>query len=147
MGELTTRDIGAIGNLASAATVAASSLEMKVADPKPYLHAIDRDKLREILGQKSKESGKGPIYVEPSGETDSTSIPDENAVVEDAADVESAKEESTSQDIKRGKIQVLGDFIDTDAVRVLIPLSLVQRKLRNPTARARRNPHNLQNQR
>lgn len=113
--------IGAIGNLASAATVAASSLEMKVTDPKPYLDAIDRVRLREILGQKSKDgSRKGPGYVEPSSHSveHPARVPDETATTEDATSIEPLKGESTPQDVKRGKTQVLGDFIDTDAVRI-----------------------------
>jgi hypothetical protein len=115
--------IGALGNLSSAATVAASSLEMKVTDPKPYLNAIDGVRLMEILGNKSKESGKGLIYVEPSshgGET-AVPVPDEMVMAEDATSIEPPKGESTPQDIKHGKVQVLGDFIDTDAVRLPFP--------------------------
>jgi hypothetical protein len=73
-----------------------------------------------MLGQKSKDtSGKGPVYVEPSsqvieplqGEALKASPEAENA-----RSINPSKTENTSQDIKRGKIQVLGDFIDTDAV-------------------------------
>ena len=108
--------VGALGNLASAATVAASSLDMKVTDPKPYLDAIDRERLRDILGQKFKDgSGKGPIYVEPSSNGKiqaSESASDETTRIR----ISQAEGENTSHNSKRGKIQVLGDFIDTDAL-------------------------------
>ena len=93
---------------------------MKVTDPKPYLDAIDRVRLREILGQMSKDgSSKVPIYVEPSSQTvePQDETPKASIKSKNASSINTSKTESTSKDIKRGKIQVLGDFIDTDAVR------------------------------
>jgi len=41
---------GSIANLSSAATVAASSFEMKITDPRPYLDQIDRKKFDSLRG-------------------------------------------------------------------------------------------------
>jgi hypothetical protein len=94
---------------------------MKVTDPTPYLNAIDRDRLMEMLGQKSKDgSGNGPTYVEPSSrrETTADQVADKISMTADSTSMEPSKSESTSRGTKHGKIQVLGDFIDTDAVRI-----------------------------
>ena len=105
--------------MASAATVAASSLEMKVRDPKPYLDAIDRVRLRKLLGCMPKAYPKGPTYVEPSGnggESATAEVQNSTTATEAACFINSTKSKIPSNDIKRGKIQVLGDFIDTDAL-------------------------------
>jgi hypothetical protein len=92
---------------------------MKVTDPKPYLYAIDRVRLREFLGHASKDSGKGPNYVEPGGngvELATAEVQNDTTTTDEATSIEPPLSETTSKDIKRGKIQVLGDFIDTDAL-------------------------------
>ena len=99
---------------------------MKVTDPKPYLDAIDRERLRDILGRRSQDgSNKGLVYVEPSSSGDdqpSAPAPAPAPVVEESTNavdpttIESENVGSASPDVKRGKIQVLGDFIDTDAL-------------------------------
>src|SRR5207302_4980615 len=43
---------GSLAHLASAATVAASALQMKVTDPRPLLATIDQDRYRQILGER-----------------------------------------------------------------------------------------------
>jgi hypothetical protein len=120
---------GSIGSLGSAATVAASSFSMEITDPKPYLDEIDRDRLREILGYSPKDTARnGPTYVEPS--EDSTEEPS-NAVSNGngtgsvsvgnipISESDTPIANSASEGIRRGKVQRLGDFIDTDAVSTL----------------------------
>src|SRR5439155_19584984 len=46
---------GSLAWLASAATVAASSVEMRVADPRPWLAKIDRDRFDKLLFRDSKK--------------------------------------------------------------------------------------------
>lgn len=92
---------------------------MKVTDPKPYLDAIDRVRLRVFLSHASKDSGKGPNYVEPGGngvESATAEVQNDTTTTDEATSIEPPLSETTSKDIKRGKIQVLGDFIDTDAL-------------------------------
>ncbi|KAG0079391.1 hypothetical protein BGZ90_002775 [Linnemannia elongata] len=55
---------GAIGNLASAATVAASSFDMKIRNPRDLLDSIDRVRYEEMLEQWI-EKGKPVVYSEP----------------------------------------------------------------------------------
>src|SRR5438128_10653150 len=43
---------GSLAHLASAATVAASAAEMKIADPRPLLARVDQQRFRRILGER-----------------------------------------------------------------------------------------------
>ncbi|RHZ76683.1 hypothetical protein Glove_194g145 [Diversispora epigaea] len=52
---------GAIGNLESTATVAASSIEMKIKDPKELIDLIDPEKYKEFLEQWFRSSTTGSI--------------------------------------------------------------------------------------
>jgi hypothetical protein len=113
--------------------VAASSFGMKITDPKPFLDAIDQTRLKEILGQSLVHSPKnGPIYVEPG---QGSSVPPAEPSPDYQPDVSSGDEkvpagntlDSTTSvpssgmpDIRRGKVQRLGDFIDTDAVSTFV---------------------------
>ena len=103
---------------------------MKITDPRPFLDAIDQIRLKEILGASSVDEPKSsPVYVEPGQRSSQpTTAPkpdlqprpvsgDENLVAEHPI-----KETPTSEitrDIRKGKVQVLGDFIDTDAVSAI----------------------------
>src|SRR5690606_18045055 len=55
---------GAIGNLSSAATVAASSFDMKIRNPRDLLDTIDRKRYEEML-EMWIEKGKPVVYSEP----------------------------------------------------------------------------------
>jgi hypothetical protein len=116
--------------LASAATVAASSFDMKITDPRELLDAIDLDQLQKFLGYQplgpdSTIPQESLQYVEPFGaDTD-----EQQTVAGDHASHEQAPQqnvETTSEDVKeapgeviKGRALRLGDFIDTDAVSVL----------------------------
>jgi hypothetical protein len=125
---------GAIGNLASAVSVAASSFDMKVTNPKSFLDEIDLERVSKLLGHRSKiKPRKFPNYVEPSGDKDSKHSDDvlpstlEANLASTATPVTPSqtnsisKQSLTSSDILHGKVQILGDFIDTDAVSVSWP--------------------------
>jgi hypothetical protein len=106
--------------------VAASSFDMKVTDPKPFLDAIDQTRLKEILGGSLINMPKnGPIYVEPgpcssvqlaAPNTDQVSSTAEGQIAEPPLDNVPVSLLLHSPDIRQGKVQRLGDFIDTDAV-------------------------------
>lgn len=117
---------GAIGSITSAVTVAASSFDMSITDPKPLLDAIDLSKLQEILGHKSLLS-PGLKYVEPGmgqtstskpesmlGEPQMTSQPAEEDILLKSQVTDS--EDSMPMMMIKGRVQRLGDFIDTDAL-------------------------------
>ncbi|KAG0330121.1 hypothetical protein BGZ99_007983 [Dissophora globulifera] len=96
---------GAIGNLASAATVAASSFDMKIRNPRDLLDSIDRVRYEEML-EMWIEKGKPVVYSEPypvyyDEKTADKSLP--------------APPPSFSATIK-GKVQRFEDNIDTDAI-------------------------------
>ncbi|KAG0058081.1 hypothetical protein BGZ89_001573 [Linnemannia elongata] len=97
---------GAIGNLASAATVAASSFDMKIRNPRDLLDSIDRVRYEEMLEQWI-EKGKPVVYSEPvpilydEASADGSSLP--------------APPPSFSATIK-GRVQRFEDNIDTDAI-------------------------------
>jgi homoaconitate hydratase len=96
---------GSIANLASAATVALSSLDMKIANPRKYLDMIDREEYAKMLDVfLSKEQDfevvdPSPVLVPPR--------PDEEE--QPAAD-------SRLPPTIEGKCQVFEDNIDTDAI-------------------------------
>lgn len=94
---------GSLANLASAATVAASSVEMEMADPRPYLARIDQARYEKILGRDSEAT-----------------IPEINAR-EPEVDVvppraKKAAAGAAAQKLISGRAQRFGDHIDTDAI-------------------------------
>ncbi|CAG8544302.1 4269_t:CDS:2 [Paraglomus occultum] len=99
---------GAIGNLASAATVAASSFEMAVRDPRDLLDAIDKEKYKEYLENWLDEtvsitvSEPNPILHDPNSTNES-----------DTSVISPAPSFSTTI---TGKVQRFEDNIDTDAI-------------------------------
>jgi hypothetical protein len=94
---------------------------MKITNPKPFLDELDLDRLGEMLGRSSNWStGKGPKYVEPNGTPISSNSNDKTQMSQQESQPNQPEsyvdQSSGSADIIRGKIQRLGDFIDTDAV-------------------------------
>lgn len=111
-------------------TVAASSFDMGVTDPHELLAAIDLQTWNELRGVKSSEKGHmsdGPQYMEPCGAQDASPIPLQRKQSSDGV-AYLASRTGTTEDfptpVMTGKVQRLGDFIDTDAVRQTI-LSLI----------------------
>jgi 3-isopropylmalate dehydratase small subunit len=94
---------GSFAWLASAATVAASSLDMKLSDPRPWLAQIDQDRFESILGR--KELKRIEIqYTEPS-------------CIEETANQKQKTGHTEKADMMvSGKVQRFGDHIDTDAI-------------------------------
>ncbi len=95
---------GSLAWLASAATVAASSVDMKAADPRPYLAKIDRDRFEKLLFRDAKARAPELRVTEPS-----ISIPAGGGAKAGAAGAAAAKTLS-------GKVQRFADHIDTDAI-------------------------------
>jgi homoaconitate hydratase len=96
---------GSIANLASAITVAASSFTMEVTDPTPFLALIDTAKFHELVprGASAQFAVSEPVP--------------ELATTSSDADKDSASEAlATFQSQIKGRAQVFGDNIDTDAI-------------------------------
>ncbi|KAI1426361.1 hypothetical protein F5Y12DRAFT_784069 [Xylaria sp. FL1777] len=137
---------GSIGNLAAAATVAASSFAMKITDPQPLLDQLDPEELTKYLlynpikdfpdvlekyhlqnehehGEAAAQADSIP-YSEPYGtdaeEHKATAEPVPvsvpSAVSPSVQDQPPTGSEPTSTEIIKGKVMRLGDFIDTDAI-------------------------------
>ena len=109
---------------------------MEIVDPKPFLDAIDQGSLQEMLRRRPSttaktsalKQGKSVVYVEPSCQRNETtqwtvaietldgkaSTP--NASLEDDRSDSQSDTTPSPTSIRRGKVQRLGDFIDTDAV-------------------------------
>ncbi|KAF2104217.1 aconitase iron-sulfur domain-containing protein [Rhizodiscina lignyota] len=108
---------GAIGSIASAVTVAASSFDMTVTDPKPLLDEIDMNRLGEILA--IRVHPETPLrYVEPGSRDTVAKPPREPASTDEelqGTDNASEAADPVSRVIS-GRVQTLGDFIDTDAL-------------------------------
>lgn len=101
--------------------MAASSFDMKITDPRELLKQIDLDRVKQMQGLTRKlsaaisRSSGSPVFVEPAPMEDPPAKPpvvprmDERNKIEDSIP-------PIGTAIRRGKIQRLGDFIDTDAV-------------------------------
>jgi 3-isopropylmalate dehydratase small subunit len=96
---------GSLAWLASGATVAASSMDMRVRDPRPWLEKIDQDRYYAILE-------RGPIGTPGVVETTTPTPvepPAERALVTTLA-------KTTTDATISGRIQRFGDHVDTDAM-------------------------------
>ena len=136
---------GAIGSISSAVTVAASSFEMRITDPKQLLDAIDPDHLKHLLGSQDVDV-LNVSYMEPGN----NSVPANNSIAttipalpttanqsqlheatppvssplatsapsEDAPATVARPSTVTSPttNLIHGRAQTLGDFVDTDAL-------------------------------
>ncbi|GAB9465453.1 hypothetical protein Gpo141_00002860 [Globisporangium polare] len=96
---------GSIANLASAITVAASSFSMEVTDPTPFLKLIDEAKFYELIPHGAAATF---TVTEPVPEL-ATSVS-----AEDQAGASEALATFAAQ--IKGRAQVFGDNIDTDAI-------------------------------
>lgn len=123
--DITLITVGAIGSITSAVTVAASSFDMRITDPKPLLDAIDQSKVAETLGRmtlpslglKYVEPGMGTTKAAAQAELSEPQLPSQPAEEDVLLKAQATEDEQTAspQNIK-GRIQRLGDFIDTDAL-------------------------------
>lgn len=114
--------IGSIGHLASAATVAASSFDMRLMDLHEFLASIDLkiwDELREVKPVQGDNEHDGVQYVEPCGPLDLPSLMQQGKA-ESGVIACHVSNQSTAEHIEpkimTGQAERLGDFIDTHAV-------------------------------
>ena len=127
---LTWVSLGSIGSITSAVTVAASSFNMSVTDPADLLAEIDQVYLERLLNKRNPSSKSGSVdYREPGqkGVTAFLVAPDDSLPIEVYTPNNAAKESTSLVEdhqapsvennlIVAGKVQRLGDFIDTDAL-------------------------------
>jgi aconitase A len=102
---------GSIGNLASAATVAASSFEMKVRNPRELLNAIDQTRYQRML-EIWMEKGDPIVISEPNPVLANSDTDTSNRANEDGNNTALPKFET----VITGKIQRFDDHVDTDAI-------------------------------
>ncbi|MBI4512010.1 MAG: 3-isopropylmalate dehydratase [Deltaproteobacteria bacterium] len=95
---------GSLAFLASAATVAASSLGMTITDPRPFLAAVSRERLARILRRSDERPAPVVEIVEPT------------VKVEESRRAAKAAPESAGPRIIVGRVQRFGDQVDTDAI-------------------------------
>ncbi len=93
---------GSLAWLASAATVAASSLDMKLADPRRWTEGTDQDRYNRILGRKGA-STPSISTVEP--------LP-----VSAPVEVGAAQKQAGTGGVISSRVHRFGDHIDTDAM-------------------------------
>lgn len=103
---------GSIGNLASAACVAASSFTMKVCDPMPLLEKLDSNEYNSLRGWKMNLEKVSYSISEPEPELTT----EDSTFVEKAEKNVPANLESNMESKFTGKVQLFGDDVDTDAV-------------------------------
>ncbi len=93
---------GSLAWLASAATVAASALDMRLTDPRALLQRVDRDRLATILQRNERR----PI---PEIVTATPEMHIEHAEASQA-------HANAAGAVVRGRVQAFGDAVDTDAI-------------------------------
>jgi len=93
---------GSLAWLSSAATVAASALDMRLTDPRALLSRVDRDRLATILDRNDAHAVPAITTAEP----DMTVAP------KSAHDGSAERAEAKA----RGRVQRFGDAVDTDAI-------------------------------
>lgn len=94
---------GSLAYLASAATVAASALELRVADPRPHLAEVDRARYERILGRDEAK----PIEVR---------ITEPEIELAEARAQGAAGAANQDGKVVRARVQRFGDSVDTDAI-------------------------------
>ncbi|OMJ30425.1 putative aconitate hydratase [Smittium culicis] len=103
---------GSIANLSSAATVAASSFEMKIADPTELVNMIDQSRYQAMIAEWMEKPGEymvsepNPNFVSDSD----VEMTDSTAVASDESDSDSVDDSFT------GLVQRFEDHVDTDAI-------------------------------
>ncbi|GIC92943.1 aconitase family protein [Aspergillus udagawae] len=105
---------GSVGHLGSAATVTASSFEMKLTDPHDLLCGINWERWISLRGSSRPTANTGAAsrltYVEPSGSPALSHVRAESSVFSGYT------QGPPFPQTLGGKVQLLGDFIDTDAL-------------------------------
>ncbi|KAK1996796.1 aconitase family protein [Colletotrichum falcatum] len=114
---------GAIGSLASAATVAASSFNMMVRSPQELIDSIPEDRWNSVRGKGSLPTSalEEPIWVEPPGQDSAIGVNTSSGAATDAASNSTATNtprsvDKSALDTIKSKVYRMGDFIDTDAL-------------------------------
>ncbi|KAH8698906.1 aconitase family protein [Talaromyces proteolyticus] len=112
-----------IGNLSSAATVAASSFSMTVTDPSSFLVEIDENYFQALLRRPCmakelrKEAQLADVpYVEPNFDILSGKNGDETIKANYSKSATEELQEGSKRGCIRSKVITLGDFVDTDAI-------------------------------
>src|SRR4051812_7392878 len=100
---------GSLAHLASAATVAASAPEMKVADPRPLLAMVDRDRYQRILGERKPRRAPEVRVVEPELDVRTAGGPAQSAR-------DARVDDRRRAAVLRGRVQRFDDNVDTDAI-------------------------------
>lgn len=94
---------GSIAWLASALTVAASALDLKISDPRPYIARLDRDRVSQLIAAKS--GLPAVVYTQPQPQRTATTTGKTRAA---------GRHERPA--VLTGRAQLFGDHVDTDAM-------------------------------
>ena len=100
---------GSLAHLGSAATVAASAQQMKIADPRPLLARIDQERFRRILAERKPRRQPEIQVVDPQIHLAKRGATAVSARQGRAADRQRAG-------TVRSRVQRFGDNVDTDAI-------------------------------
>ena len=95
---------GSLAYLASAATVAASALSLRVSDPRPLLAEVDRERFAALLGRGRSVRVPEVRITEPV------------VAVEAPAAAGARAGDDVGASVIRAKVQRFGDSVDTDAI-------------------------------
>ncbi|ORZ31677.1 putative 3-isopropylmalate dehydratase large subunit [Catenaria anguillulae PL171] len=115
---------GSIGNLASAATVAASSFDMKITNPQALLDAIDQAEFQRMCAVMEVTPEMTPAVapftiIEPRADllsAEDVVAPIQVIPEQEAAASPDERPPSPLNEVISGKVQAVGDHVDTDQI-------------------------------
>ncbi|KAK4958728.1 hypothetical protein LTR10_003524 [Elasticomyces elasticus] len=107
---------GAIGSVSTAVTVAASSFNMTITDPTPLLDSLDYERLRSLLVTPPQQTTEVQYVEPPAAVAPSNRAPSGSTDQEHTAEPKLQQRKAAKRPLIEGKVQTLGDFIDTDAL-------------------------------
>lgn len=107
---------GSLAWLASAATVAASSVDMRISDPRPWLERIDRERYARLLFRDRVPRVPEVAVREP--EVEGTFIPPAVPPLTPPGPAMATRAEvdPSRADVLHARVQRFGDHVDTDAI-------------------------------
>ncbi|MEE2789139.1 MAG: aconitase family protein [Myxococcota bacterium] len=95
---------GSLAWLASGATVAASAMNMRVQDPRPWIEQVDQDRYNRILGRRNDGHPPAIDWNQPQ------------PIERERITIEPVERTASASHTVQGRVHRFGDHIDTDAI-------------------------------
>ncbi|KAK4893994.1 hypothetical protein LTR27_007800 [Elasticomyces elasticus] len=106
----------AIGSVSTAVTVAASSFSMTITNPSALLDSLDYKRLNSLLVTSRQQITEVQYVEPPAAVAPSGRAPSGSTNQEHGSEEPELQRKAVKRPLIEGKVQTLGDFIDTDAL-------------------------------